>query len=242
MFCEIIYLSKTYSLVFICHSFYLQQLVLGVSQLVKMFWFLTLCFDLYMSALSLFASSAFTLVFQHITRKLWVQISGLRMRNFTWNWFHNKNLLIDSLFTPLWRVLTWMSNTLVNLFNHNSTSVCPSFYPDKYPHAVEKTFLWMHGRITHFQSHVRGCTNFYGKPHVAGPDYGRFYGISRDAFTKKYKHSTHDRFVFKWKINCLWLNSFETILSSRKEKQILENESSTSLKHISPATEMGMAL
>jgi len=38
---------------------------------------------------------------QLFTRKLCLQFSGLRMRNFTWNRFPIKNLLIDSLLTPI---------------------------------------------------------------------------------------------------------------------------------------------
>ena len=36
-----------------------------------------------------------------VTCKLCLQFSGLRMRNFTWNRFPIKSLLIDSLFTPI---------------------------------------------------------------------------------------------------------------------------------------------
>jgi len=45
--------------------------------------------------------SAVTSAFQLFTRKLCLQFSGLRMRNFTWNRFPIKNLLIDSLLTPI---------------------------------------------------------------------------------------------------------------------------------------------
>jgi len=45
--------------------------------------------------------SAVTSVFQLFTRKLCLQFSGLRMRNFTWNRFPIKILLIDSLLTPI---------------------------------------------------------------------------------------------------------------------------------------------
>jgi len=54
-----------------------------------------------------FVFSAPTLAFQFFTLKLCLQISGLRMRKFTWNRFPIKNSPIDSLLTPLWRVLTW---------------------------------------------------------------------------------------------------------------------------------------
>ena len=43
---------------------------------------------------------AVTSAFQLFTCKLCLQFSGLRMRNFTWNRFPIKNLLIDSLLTP----------------------------------------------------------------------------------------------------------------------------------------------
>ena len=39
--------------------------------------------------------------FQLFTCRLCLQFSGLRMRNFTWNRFRIKNLLIDSLLTPI---------------------------------------------------------------------------------------------------------------------------------------------
>jgi len=45
--------------------------------------------------------SAVTSAFQLFTRKLCLHFSGLRMRNFTWNRFPIKNLLIDSLLTPI---------------------------------------------------------------------------------------------------------------------------------------------
>ena len=51
--------------------------------------------------LSLFFFSAVTSAFQLFTRKLCLQFSRLRMRNFTWNRFPIKNLQIDSLLTPI---------------------------------------------------------------------------------------------------------------------------------------------
>ena len=45
--------------------------------------------------------SAVTSAFQLFTRKLCLQCSGLRMRNFTWNRFPIENLLIESLLTPI---------------------------------------------------------------------------------------------------------------------------------------------
>jgi len=45
--------------------------------------------------------SAVTLALQLFTRKLCLQISGLTMCNFMWNHFPIKNLLIDSLLTPV---------------------------------------------------------------------------------------------------------------------------------------------
>ena len=73
-----------------------------------MFWFLSLYSDLFVVVLSLFIFSALTLTFQLFTHKLCLQISGLRMGNFTWNPFPINNLLIDSLLTPSWRVHTWV--------------------------------------------------------------------------------------------------------------------------------------
>jgi len=45
--------------------------------------------------------SAVTSAFRLFTYKLCLQFSGLRMRNFTWHRFPIKNLLIDSLLTPI---------------------------------------------------------------------------------------------------------------------------------------------
>ena len=45
--------------------------------------------------------SAVTSAFQLFARKLCLQFSVLRMRNFTWNRFPVKNMLIDSLLTPI---------------------------------------------------------------------------------------------------------------------------------------------
>jgi len=45
--------------------------------------------------------SSVTSAFQLFTRKLCLQFSGLRMRNFTWNRSPIKNLLIASLLTPI---------------------------------------------------------------------------------------------------------------------------------------------
>jgi len=60
---------------------------------------MSLCYEILIVVLSLFFS-AVTSTFQLFTRKLCLQVSGLRMGNFTWNRFPIKNLLIDSLFTP----------------------------------------------------------------------------------------------------------------------------------------------
>jgi len=51
--------------------------------------------------LGLFFFSAVASAFQLLTCKLCLQFSGLRMHNFTWNRFPIKNLLIDSLLTPI---------------------------------------------------------------------------------------------------------------------------------------------
>jgi len=45
--------------------------------------------------------SAVTSDFQVFTYKLCLQFSGLRMRNFTWNRFPIKNLLIESFLSPI---------------------------------------------------------------------------------------------------------------------------------------------
>jgi len=61
---------------------------------------MSLCYEILIVVLNLFFS-AVTSAFQVFTRKLCLQFSGLRMRNFTWNRFPIENLLIDSLHTPI---------------------------------------------------------------------------------------------------------------------------------------------
>jgi len=69
----------------------------------------SLCFDLFISFLSLIAFSAVALGSRFSTRKHCLQISGLSMRNETWNRFSIKNnFLTDSTFLPLWRRVTWI--------------------------------------------------------------------------------------------------------------------------------------
>ena len=57
-----------------------------------------------------FFFSAVTLAFQLFTRKLCLQFSGLRMRNFTWNRFPMKNCWPIPCLHPSWRVglHTWI--------------------------------------------------------------------------------------------------------------------------------------
>jgi len=59
-----------------------------------------LCYEILIVVLSLFFS-AVTSACQLFTRKLCLQVYRLRMRNFTWNRLPIKNLLIDSLLTPI---------------------------------------------------------------------------------------------------------------------------------------------
>jgi len=61
----------------------------------------SLCFDVIHFGLEFLWFPALALAFQLFTRKHYLQISGLRMRNFTWNLFPIKHLPIGSLFTPL---------------------------------------------------------------------------------------------------------------------------------------------
>jgi len=75
--------------------------ILDVSDFVKMLWFMSLCYEVFDCSLEFVFFSAVTSAFQLFTRKLCLQFSGLRMRNFTWNRFPIKNLLIDSLLTPI---------------------------------------------------------------------------------------------------------------------------------------------
>jgi len=58
--------------------------ILDVSQFVKLLWFLSLCYEIFIVVLSLFFA-AVTSAFQLFTCKFCLQFSGLRMRNFTWN-------------------------------------------------------------------------------------------------------------------------------------------------------------
>jgi len=73
--------------------------ILDVIQVVKMLWFMSSYYEILILVLSFF--SAVTSAFQLFTCKLCLQFSGPRMRNFTWNRFPIKNLLIDSLLTPI---------------------------------------------------------------------------------------------------------------------------------------------
>ena len=82
------------------HSFFVATCILDVSQFVKILWFMSLCYEFLIVVLSLFFS-AVTSAFQLFTCKLCLQFSGLSMRNFTWNRFPIKNLLIDSLLTTI---------------------------------------------------------------------------------------------------------------------------------------------
>jgi len=66
-----------------------------------MFIFLSWCSALFILVLSLFDFSPLTLAVLLFTCKLCLQISGLRMRDFTWNRLPIQNLLIDSLLTPI---------------------------------------------------------------------------------------------------------------------------------------------
>ena len=74
--------------------------ILDISQFAKMLWFWACVTKFWLWSWVCFFS-AVTSAFQFFTRKLCLQFSGLRMRNFTWNRFPIKNLLIDSLLTPI---------------------------------------------------------------------------------------------------------------------------------------------
>jgi len=106
MFQSLVYLSKrlfnfwvnTY---FICHSFFLSPLVSLTSvSLLRCYNFGACVTKFWLQSWVCFFS-AVTSAFQLFTRKLCLQFSGLRMRNFTWNRFPIKNVLIDSLLTPI---------------------------------------------------------------------------------------------------------------------------------------------
>ena len=104
MFQSFIYLSKhrfnfwvnTY---FMSRSFVVTS-ILDISHFVKMLWFMSLYYEILIEVLSLFFLCCY-FSFQLFTCKLCLQFSGLSMRNFTWNRFSIKNLLIDSLLTPI---------------------------------------------------------------------------------------------------------------------------------------------
>jgi len=80
--------------------FFVTTSILDVRQFVKILWFMSLYYEISIVVLSLLFS-AVTSAFQLFICKLCLQFSGLRMRNFTWNRFPIKNLLIDSLLTPM---------------------------------------------------------------------------------------------------------------------------------------------
>ena len=81
-------------------QFFVATSILDVSQFVKMLWFMSLCYEIFDCSLEfVFLCCYFSLSTFH--RKLCLQFSGLRMRNSTWNRFPIKNLLIDSLITPI---------------------------------------------------------------------------------------------------------------------------------------------
>jgi len=62
---------------------------------------MNLCYEILIVVLSFFILCCYFSLSQLFTRKLCLQFSGLRMRSFTWNRFPIKNLLIDSLLTPI---------------------------------------------------------------------------------------------------------------------------------------------
>ena len=100
MFQSFIYLSKRIFWVktYFMSQFFLSPLVFLTS--VSLLWFMSLYYEILIVVLSFFFS-AVTSAFQLFTCKLCLQFSGLRMRNFMWNRFPNKSLLIDSLLTPI---------------------------------------------------------------------------------------------------------------------------------------------
>ena len=65
-----------------------------------MLWFMSLYYEISIAVLSLFFLCCYFSL-STFTHKLCLQFWGLRMRNFTWNRFPIKNLLIDSLLTPI---------------------------------------------------------------------------------------------------------------------------------------------
>ena len=69
--------------------------------------------------------SAVTSAFQLFTRKLYLQFSGLRMRNFTWNRFPVKNLLIDSLLTPIVESTYFNRDDSSKVYRNTSAFKCP---------------------------------------------------------------------------------------------------------------------
>ena len=105
MFPSFIYLSKR-RFNFWENTYFMSQLFLSPLVFLTSVSLLR-CYDLWACVRKFWLQSwvcflsAVTSGFQLFTRKLCLQFSGLRMRNFTWNQFPIKNLLIDSLLTPI---------------------------------------------------------------------------------------------------------------------------------------------
>jgi len=89
---------------FMNSTFYLaQHASLTSVRLVKMFRFRSLCSHLFILVLGVFAFSVLTLIFMLFTHKLCLEISELRMRDFTRNRFPIKKLQSLPCLRPLWR-------------------------------------------------------------------------------------------------------------------------------------------
>ena len=83
-----------------------------LSQLVFLF--------IYFSFEGFFAFSALSLAFQLFTWKHCLQVSGLKMRSFTWNRFPVKKICLSiSCSTLLWKVLTWIQSYWVRFLHTN---------------------------------------------------------------------------------------------------------------------------
>ena len=126
MFQSFIYLSKPL-FNFWVNTYFMSQFFLSPLVFLTSVSLLR-CYDLWACVMKFWLQSwvcffsAVISAFQLFTRKLCLQFSGLRMRNFTWNRFPIKNLLIDSLLTHIVES-TCLNRDMGNLNHRKRTKV-----------------------------------------------------------------------------------------------------------------------
>ena len=125
--------------------FFVATSILDVSQFVKMLWFMSLCYEILIVVLSFFFS-AVTSAFQLFTCKLCLRFSGLRMRNFTWNRFPIKNLLIDFLLLPIVES-TYLDPYLLHMQWNLKKNMMPSRWFCKCFSSVVRNFVWKQNHL-----------------------------------------------------------------------------------------------